>query len=349
MSKKKSEIKRRLLSSSGLIPTSPLIIKASPRIANTQPAKKVQAHSAKSPSTEEVSIRPQIIEKKVQEVSSGHLPEDWRGLVVSNPIRRDGTGVYIESTDLDPQLLRQNLLFWDVLDFPSDNHMHMGTHGEVQLLIDQGIIVRSAYKGYFKGDHAEVKSWIFNDLLETRISESPGRWAASTGPNSFQITPSKLIKDRGTVFSLINSIPIPTDKTEISEILEFKRANYNQLTDLRIRIEELYQEILRGSDEEQALLTQHEKLKRDIEKYDKSLSKAGIASVLGSIASNYNLLAPSTGALTSYLANADPLLGAAIGATSALVVTKGDIFRASGDDSSPYQYISSFKKYPKRG
>lgn len=44
-----------------------------------------------------------------------------RRLVISFPVEISGTTLYIKSSALDPQELRFALLFWDQLDFPTNN------------------------------------------------------------------------------------------------------------------------------------------------------------------------------------------------------------------------------------
>jgi hypothetical protein len=62
-----------------------------------------------------------------------------RGLVISCPIEISGSGMTVKSTALDPQELRFSLLFWDKLDFPTNNFVGMGVDAEAQFLQSEGL------------------------------------------------------------------------------------------------------------------------------------------------------------------------------------------------------------------
>ena len=102
-----------------------------------------------------------------------------RGLVVSPPIEITDGSMFVKSSHLDPQELRRNLLFWDVLDYPS-HMMNFGGGPDVDFLIDAGVIQRT---------RSPIMMVNFPDIIvdgQIRVflmlnEYSPGMWSLSSG------------------------------------------------------------------------------------------------------------------------------------------------------------------------
>ncbi|VAW14281.1 hypothetical protein MNBD_ALPHA12-2021, partial [hydrothermal vent metagenome] len=102
---------------------------------------------------------------------------DIRGLVISPPIIIDGTKIFIRTMALDPQQLRANLLFWDKLDFPSNNAIHIQEDQNATFLIKSGILKRTAINVQMSGDMALLYLNAHFEAFHILDKQEPGVWS----------------------------------------------------------------------------------------------------------------------------------------------------------------------------
>ena len=68
-----------------------------------------------------------------------------RGIIIAPPYRIEGDTLSLQGAQIDPLALRQAVLYWDLIDWPTNNVIHFDDSGqpEVLLLKQAGILTRS--------------------------------------------------------------------------------------------------------------------------------------------------------------------------------------------------------------
>lgn len=138
------DFKKRLMSGTGLTPVGPTL-----RVT----AAASTATVATSRAYRSLPTRPPSLSLSLAGAPLGSLE---RGLVISVPVKFTAPNSLEMTTSLDEQELRFSLLFFDRLDFPSNNLFLFGNGPEVDFLISVGALTRSQVIVSGSGDMAEV-------------------------------------------------------------------------------------------------------------------------------------------------------------------------------------------------
>lgn len=115
--------------------------------------------------------------RKQTEQNFGRVPKsaNTRGLVISPPIAIEDDGLFIKSSNIDPQELRFALLFWDKLVWPSSRTIHMGSNPDETYLEDAKILTRPEYT--FSGNVAQSIARAHIQAYQDLERAEPGVWA----------------------------------------------------------------------------------------------------------------------------------------------------------------------------
>lgn len=266
-----------------------------------------------------------------------------RGLVVSPPIQIVGDGVFIESTTLDPQEVRSNLLFWDKLDYPTARIIHINLGLDEQFLESSGVLQRTAVAvpngsigNILRAAHVEG----FRQLDE----DQPGQWSIATGERSLSFASHDIEEGRGALVKLYNAVPVPDQEVALADILEFREKRRSELLALRHHLEAVYQRVIVAGDGPLAWNTEVEQLQKAISDHMKSSKEAPFKFRLADIGAGLNLIPVGVGALSAYSMGLPLLPGLITGAVAGISLEVGGALKGREASATPYKYISSYHK-----
>lgn len=267
-----------------------------------------------------------------------------RGLVVSPPLEISGSIYKLRSSDLDPQELRSNLLFWDVLDFPTNNIVHLELSSDAQFLEEAGILQRSKINVSQPGDLAQLTLAAHIEAFQTLDKAEPGKWSLATGERSISFPNDLLLQKRGALVSLHNAVPVPDKDVPLPDLLEFKRKRRDELLATRHHLEEIYQKIVSAGDGPLALQSQIEQLQLALKDQLNISREAPFSFRLSNMNASLNLLPVAVAAVTAHIFGL-PMLPTIISSLPAsLSLNMGVALKNRKPSSTPYKYVTSYHK-----
>lgn len=243
---------------------------------------------------------------------------------------------------LDPHELRFSLLFWDKLEFPASQAIHISGGPDARFLESEGIIQRT--KVPFPGgsiDGSVYRAAHVGVFMELDLKE-PGVWSLATGERSISFLDEELESGKGAIVTLHRSIPVPDKDVALQDILEFKKKRYDELLDLRHHLERIYQHILSAGDGNLSIRTEVESLEKSISDYLKVVRESGLRFRFADFSANINLLSFVAPAI-SYVCGMPALEALGI-AAAAFSLEAGVALKRAKATGTPFRYISSFHK-----
>ncbi|UOK72496.1 DUF6236 family protein [Ancylobacter polymorphus] len=266
----------------------------------------------------------------------------WRGLVVSPPIESSGNRLLMKSGALDPQELRSNLLFWDRLDFPEQNIIHIGLDNDAQFLEEAGVLQRSKVLFSGSGDMAEIYRNLHVEAFRRLDQEKPGRWSLATGERSISFGDHALQQGRGALVRLYGAIPVPDKDVPLADILEFRLRRSDELLALRTHLESVYQRVISAGDGELAWNTEVEALQRAIQDHIKTSRETSFRLRLADISASLNLLPIGASAITAYSTGLPMVPSLVAGAMLGISLDVGAALKRHRASPTPFQYVTSY-------
>lgn len=280
------------------------------------------------------------------ESSDKLLKENERGLVLSPPIQinTDG-GFFIKDSNLDRALVKAALFFWDRIDVPTNNIFDFRQGGEIVFLKNEGILQRSIAKfnGTNNGGEVMLKSNLYT--YKALEQKTPGQWSMACGENSLSFPPQEQVENRGLIFELHNTIPVPHEDVPFEVILEYKLRRRDELTALRHHLEEIYQKILNSSDQVLAEKTQFEKLDQALANHIKTSKESKMILSLSGLSGSIDIGKGAVAAATAF-ASGLPLSGALLtgAATTTFSLKTGFGLKGKKSSSTPFDYAIGIQK-----
>jgi hypothetical protein len=264
-------------------------------------------------------------------------------LVISPPISINGRSLRIESSALDPQELRFSLLFWDVLDFPTNNVIYMELDRNAQFLREAGILQRTACNGP-SGDVAQSMRQAHVAAFHQLDAAEPGAWSLAVGSRSISFSDSELTEGRGVLVKLHRAIPVPDKDVPLEDILRFKRRRNSELLSLRHHLDTIYQHVSNAEDGRFALRSELDALDKAVADFIKSSRGARITWRLADLQANLNLVAGSVAAITAFKAGLGMVdVALAFGGAGIAVEQAAALVRKS-TSATPFKYISAYHR-----
>jgi len=269
-----------------------------------------------------------------------------RGIIISNPMRIDGSSVSIDSTDVDQDELRRALLFWDRLIWPSTSGIYIDGGPDMDFLVGEGKLLRPNF--LVNGDCAIGLSMAFSETFRILEHRAPGQWIMSGGVNSLKYHGRGVEEGRGVFADLINAIPIPDRTMPLEDIIIFRSKREPEVIALRTAIEELYQNWKNSEDKDN--------------QFKLALTKIDLASVdmvrvaregnhpfqMSSWKVSFNATPDIVRAAAGFLSASGPLeLGTLAslfaGAVSSTISVGSGIGLRTAKTDSPFQYVATIE------
>lgn len=179
------------------------------------------------------------------EIELGHSE---RGVIISNPMKLDGTSAHIESSDIDPSELRRALLFWDRIVWPSTNGIYIAGGPDIEYLVSQGKIFRPHFS--VNGDVALALCEAFAETYRILERKNSGQWIMSQGERSLRVVGNDFVENRGVVSRLINAIPVPDRTVPLEDVILFREKRSDEVIALRTVVEDFYQQWVNSEDQD---------------------------------------------------------------------------------------------------
>lgn len=282
------------------------------------------------------------------ELASRQLEADERGLVVSAPITIGESGGSVGSA-LDPQELRFSLLFWDLLDYPTNNVITVGLDPDAAFLVESGILARSHAKVTGAGEFG--LAFLEGHLQTYRALEKrdPGRWSLARGERSLSFREGETVVGRGAILELHQAIPVPNKDVPLAEVMEFKARRRAELLGLRHHLERLYQSIIDAPDRDLALATEVSDLEKAIADHIRVSKEAKFPLRLSGFQAklDWKTVSAGTGAFLAASQQGLSLVGSLLsgaGAAAAISLSVGVGLRDRKASKTPFEYVSKFHK-----
>ncbi|AVQ01920.1 hypothetical protein B7G68_08715 [Caulobacter segnis] len=283
--------------------------------------------------------------------SAKPMGTDGRGLVMSPPAKIGPEGLEVED-QLDLQELRSTLLFWDRIDYPSNNAFPGQTGPEEDFLIAEGVMSRSGIVVAGQSDAGLTQRHAH--LLAYRLHEEqePGRWTLGHSADALGFPPDEMAEGRGLLLKLYQAVPIPDRDMPLEAVLDFKHRRRDELIALRTHFERVYQAILGAPDRSLAELTEWAALDKAIADHVKvaietkspfKLANLQMRFKFGDVAIGY---AAADMALRAHLPLASAVItgGLAAAASSFGSLGVGLGLKEAKASNSPFEYITSIHR-----
>ena len=267
-----------------------------------------------------------------------------RGLVISCPVTVSGPTFELKTNVLDPQELRFSLLFWDKLNYPTNNLFSIALDQDAEFLASEGILERAKVRitGSVGVDIAKAFGQAHVHAYRTLDEQEPGTWSLGRGENSVSFPDAELENDRGALIQLYQAIPVPDKDVPLQDILEFRSKRSAELLALRYRLEAIYQRVVVAGDGALALNTEIGALEQAIAEHIKVSMESKMSFRNMSFGASLNVPAGVRAGLTAVkmgLGVAESLL---VGAGAAIGFGPGISLKGRSTVPTPFQYISSY-------
>lgn len=172
------------------------------------------------------------------------------GLIVSNPMSIDEGGIYVEASVLDASELRRALLFWDKIVWPETNGIYFQGGVDEEFLESAGILFRPSFG--VSGDGAAAIAKAYLTSFKTLTENGEPNWAMSSAAEKL-LSGNGFAPDAGITTNLVSAIPVPDREVPLADILEFRQRHKDELIELRLAIDDFYQDWVNSESQDHAL------------------------------------------------------------------------------------------------
>jgi len=271
-----------------------------------------------------------------------------RGIVLSPPFTPLPSGGINCGGDPSPLDLRKYLLYWDEIDYPTNNLIHISSEN-IDYLEQTKALKRTQviFHGLMSSGQGEFFIAAQEAALIHNLKKEPGSWVIAQVSD----VPFYTEKNYGVAvdFELYGMLPVPSEDTPLADILEFKEKRRDELIAFRIHLDDIYQRIIISADIPRAKNTEISKLEASIKDLNRILDEGGIRRVIMSLRNTINmdfsgLAGVGLGAAgASSLINMSPLLAGMAGAGIVLGY-KSIITPSVAKCPAQFSYLNSIRK-----
>ena len=260
-----------------------------------------------------------------------------RGIIADCVFHGNETSLSIKG-GIDPFRLRQYLLYWDKIDYPTNNILRVELTPDEKYLEGIGVLQRTHVNFYTDENGIMISPDIFirSQLCVLQENNKNGEiW--SIGQNNSQLyLPKDETERKSTVqLKLYDCVPVPREDTPFDDILDFKERRRDELIEFRRVMDGMYDAILSSEYPDLKERRCIEELQNKIIDINRVMSESHIKRVLSSVNVELNISDLIQGALNVFAGYnlgekvGFPEVGAAIGlAASAINITYNTSLKA---------------------
>lgn len=215
-----------------------------------------------------------------------------RGIVVSNEYSGNEKKLIMHGGGIDPIKLRQYILYWDKIDYPTNNLFFIPLTPDEQFLKDAGLLKRSQINIIINGSltispeifiNSQLAAFNYNNKAKDEI------WSIAQ-PTKEVILPRKdSFETRSIQVDLFNCLPVPTANVNLEDVLNFKERRHNELKEFRWLLDSMYEEIINSSDKDLTKNRCIEKLQQKIIEINRVMAESKIKKCLRSMKARINV------------------------------------------------------------
>lgn len=189
-----------------------------------------------------------------------------RGVVVSPYFTFDGSSLHFPGlVGIEPLYLKHYILYWDKVEFPNNNMIHIGDAPEFEYLYSEGVLQRTNVNlSGFSGNVGFAYLIAQAEAIRKLNDLESGRWTVAQNSNQI-VLPENVSTNTATVeFELYNILPSPGDDVSYEDILDFKSRRKDELLAFRASMDDIYLEISKSGDIPRAKTVALDNLERTI-------------------------------------------------------------------------------------
>lgn len=252
------------------------------------------------------------------------MSNNVRGVIVTPKFEFDGRTLCLSNSKIDAVALREYLLYWDKIDFPSNNILHLVASNDDQFLIDVGVMSRTDIRfNNFRGNIGDAYIKAQLEALKIRSKEDPGLWTMAQNGSTLFLPPELSHETRSIEIELYKALPVPSESVSLGDILKFKDYRRDELLAFRAAMDQLYLEVIASPDTPRAKTVVLNKIERTLEDLHKVSNESWVSKIRSCLKVEINLPALATHALAGVAIcesiGVSPSLGAAIGVVGAAI------------------------------
>lgn len=210
-----------------------------------------------------------------------------RGIIITPNYRvLDGGGLHL-SGGIDAVNLRKYLLFWDKIDYPVNNMIHIGGGPDIDFLIQEGFATSTEIRFQRMEAHENGLLFLASQMLafEQNNKAEDKEWSIAQ-PTERLIVPHKYSKRQGCLeFELYNAVQIPTADVPLQDVVEFKIRRNAELLSLRDSMDSIVDQIMSSQDIPKRKNKALNKLHRDLNDFNRVMKETKFQRVKRSLTS----------------------------------------------------------------
>ncbi len=275
-----------------------------------------------------------------------------KGIIISPKYSSADNGRFGIKGNVEPQELRQYVLYWDKIDFPTNTFMYFTTP-EVDFLEKVGVLQRSRFGMPSSFNSSELGN-IFSNMqlaaLKNNNEKGDGKWSLSQPNSKLFFDYKNSVQCKHLEVELFNSLPIPSASSSLEDILAFKERRKDELLEFRLLMDNLYLELIKSGDTETAIDVYIRNIQRKIKEIDNVMNESKIKSFRDSVKIRFDLgeaikntfIGASSGHIFNFPDDFGVSLGAAIGFASSFIKINSEMsLKPKGipSDLKDYAYL----------
>ncbi len=250
---------------------------------------------------------------------------------------------------VNPSKLREYLLYWDKIDYPTNNVIYTGLSPDEKYLEEVGVLKRTntIITGNFMiNPEIVIKSQLAT--LEINSKNTGEIWSIAQPTKKIILPSNESIRERNIQVELYDCIPVPSANVNLEDILNFKEHRYDELREFRLLLDEMYESIVNSSDIDFTKNKCIGRLQNKVIDIHKIMDESRIKKFLSSVKVELNiseLIKSSLMAYAGYEIGSKigfPTAGAVVGLASSTINLKSEFSLKPNfipDDMRDYAYL----------
>ncbi|MCF6439521.1 DUF6236 family protein [Pseudoalteromonas luteoviolacea] len=210
-----------------------------------------------------------------------------RGIIITPNYKVLDSGGLQLTGDVEAVNLRKYLLFWDEIDYPVNDMIHISGGPDIEFLIQEGIATSTEVRFQRMEAHENGLLFLASQMVafEQNNKAEDKEWSIAQ-PTQKLIVPQEYSKKQGCLeFELYNAVQIPTADVPLSEVVEFKMRRNAELLALRDSMDSIVDQIMSSQDIPKRKNKALNKLHRDLNDFNRVMKETKFQRVKRSLTS----------------------------------------------------------------
>lgn len=210
-----------------------------------------------------------------------------RGIIITPNYKvLDGGGLQLAG-GVEAVNLRKYLLFWDKIDYPVNNMIHVDGGSDINFLIQEGFATSTEIRFQRMEAHENGLLFLASQMaaFEQNNRAEDKEWSIAQ-PTERLIVPNEYSKRQGCLeFELYEAVQIPTADVPLQDVVEFKTRRNAELLALRDSMDSIVDQIMSSQDIPKRKNKALNKLHRDLNNFNRVMKETKFQRVKRSLTS----------------------------------------------------------------